>query len=239
VELPPILQIGLAVFFPERTSLHLCSTSRQAALRNIGRGGADFKAGTNQQTTHRGATIELIEVSIEEVRGQPMLEQKQDTPFQVGDHIIHWVYGPGEIIEIEEKVLSGHTDEYYVVQMHNLTLWVPLDDSSEHCLRFPTQANDFQVLFQILASPGEPLSEDRLLRKSQLTALLKGRTLESTCEVIRDLVHYQRSNKLNENDNSILKRAWSSLLNEWSVVLSVPVKQAERELRDLLEMSVV
>jgi RNA polymerase-interacting CarD/CdnL/TRCF family regulator len=163
----------------------------------------------------------------------------ENLPFQVGDRVIHWVYGPGEIIRVEEKVLSGQKGEYYVVRSRDLTIWVPADDTGEHCLRYPTPASDFQDLFRLLASPAEPLPEDRLPRKSHLMECLKGRTLESTCLVIRDLEGYKHTAKLNENDNSILKRAWSSLLNEWSSALSVPVKQAERELRSLLETGVV
>ena len=160
---------------------------------------------------------------------------ERDMSFQVGDQVIHWVYGLGEITQLDEKVLSGHTDKYYVVQIRDLTLWVPLNETGEHCLRFPTPARDFQKLFRILASPGEPLSPDRFMRKTQLTELLKDGTLESICRVVRDLMYYKRTKKINENDNSILAHARNFLLNEWSVALSVPVQQAESELKNLLE----
>lgn len=166
-----------------------------------------------------------------------MLEQ--NSSFQVGDEVIHWVYGLGEIIRIEEKVLFGVTDQYYVVQTSDLTLWVPLNETGERYLRLPTPESDFQNLFRLLASPGEPLSKERFVRKTQLTALLKGRTLELTCRVVRDLVCHKRANRLNENDNTILKRARNFLLNEWSATLSVPIYQAESELRSLLATSVV
>jgi RNA polymerase-interacting CarD/CdnL/TRCF family regulator len=166
-----------------------------------------------------------------------MFEQKM--AFQVGDQVIHWEYGLGEIIRLDEVVLAEHSGKYYVVQIGNLTLWVPLKETSEHCLRLPTPARDFPKLFRILASPGDSLSPDRFMRKTQLTELLKDGTLESTCRVIRDLVYYRRTKKLNENDNSILGRARNFLLNEWSIALSVPIQQAEGELRKLLDTDVV
>jgi RNA polymerase-interacting CarD/CdnL/TRCF family regulator len=125
------------------------------------------------------------------------------------------------------------------VQIRDLTLWVPLNETGEQCLRLPTPAGDFQNLFLLLASPGEPLPKDHFTRKNQLTELLKGGTLKSTCRVVRDLVYHKRTNRLNQNDNTILKRARNFLLNEWSATLSVPVYQAERELRNMLETSVV
>lgn len=159
--------------------------------------------------------------------------------FNVGDQVIHWIYGLGEIIQVDEKVLSGRSGKYYVVQTRDLTLWVPLNKSGEQSLRLPTPAEDFQKLFRLLASPGEMLSDDRLMRKTHLTELLRDGTLESICKVIRDLVHYKRSNKINENDKSILERAWKSLVSEWSFILSVPTHKAERDLRELLETSAV
>jgi RNA polymerase-interacting CarD/CdnL/TRCF family regulator len=164
---------------------------------------------------------------------------ERDMSFQVGDQVIHWAHGLGEIIQLDEKVLSGHTAKYYVVQIRDLTLWVPFNESSEHCLRFPTPARDFPKLFRILASPGEPLSEDRFARKTQLLELLRDRTLESICRVVRDLVCYKRTKKLNDNDNTVLAHARDFLLIEWSMALSVPIKQAEGELMRLLETVVV
>lgn len=166
-----------------------------------------------------------------------MLEQAM--AFQVGDQVIHWVYGLGEIIRIDEKILAGKSGKYYVVQIRDLTLWVPINAAGENCLRFPTPAKDFRKLFGLLSSPGESLSTDRYMRKTQLTELMKDGTLESICRVVRDLMHYKQTNKINENDNTILVRAKNFLLNEWSVALSVPVQQAERELTNLLETSVV
>ena len=164
---------------------------------------------------------------------------EQNKSFQIGDQVIHWVYGLGEIVRLEEKKLSGRSGRYYVVQIRDLTIWVPLTESGEHCLRFPTPAEDFQELFRLLASPGEPLAQDRYMRKNQLAELMKDGTLESTCRVVRDLVSYKRGHRINENDNSLLDRARNFLLNEWSVALSVPIQQAERELKDLLEESVI
>jgi RNA polymerase-interacting CarD/CdnL/TRCF family regulator len=164
---------------------------------------------------------------------------EREMAFQVGDQVIHWVYGLGEIIGLDEKVLSGHSDKYYVVQIRDLTLWVPLNEKGEHCLRFPTPARDFENLFRLLSSPGESLSDDRYMRKTQLSDRLNDGTLESICRVIRDLVYYKRTNRINENDKSTLKRARNFLLNEWCVAFSVPIQQAEGELKKLLETDVI
>jgi RNA polymerase-interacting CarD/CdnL/TRCF family regulator len=154
--------------------------------------------------------------------------------FQVGDQVVHWTYGPGEVIQLDEKALSGRTELYYVVQIRDMTLFVPKNDQAETSLRLPTPAEEFESLFTILKSPAESLSGDRWERKTQLTARMKDGRLESICQVIRDLVVFRQAKKLNDYDSAILDRAQNFLINEWQISLGVSRAQAEHELRDLL-----
>ena len=158
--------------------------------------------------------------------------------FQVGDQVIHWVHGLGEIIKVDEKELSGETRMYYEVQIENLILFIPVDDKDSKYLRYPTPKKEFKKLFLILSSPGEPLPVDRYDRQLFLADKLEDRSLKSICLVVRDLTMHKRVDKMNESDNSTLKRARNSLLNEWSGVLSVPIQQAEMELDELLREGV-
>ncbi len=155
--------------------------------------------------------------------------------FQVGDQVVHWTYGPGQVIRVDEKNVSGQAVSYYVVQVRDMTIWVPKSNSGESSLRFPTPANKFQEIFAILNGPGEPLSSDRFERKTQLLERMKGGQLASICQVIRDLATFKLSKKMNDSDIAIMERAQNFLLNEWILALSVPLKQAEHELKLILE----
>lgn len=158
----------------------------------------------------------------------------QDLVFQVGDQVAHRTYGPGAVIQLDEKKLYGHTEKYYVVETSELTLWVPRDEAGDRCLRYLTPAKDFKDLFRVLSSPGKSLPSDRYERKKHLTERLQEGTLQSICRVIRDLAPLKRLKKMNENDNLILNRAISFLLDEWSLVLTIPRPQAEHKLIELL-----
>ena len=160
---------------------------------------------------------------------------EQQIPFEVGDQVIHWAHGPGVITQLDEKSLSGRTQQYYMVEMSNLTLWVPVDQTDDHSLRLPTPKKDFEDLFQILASSGKPLSSDRNERRLQLIERLKDHELASICGIIRDLTLHKRVNKMNDKDNATLERSRNFLIYEWSLAFSIPIRQAEKELRDLLE----
>ncbi|MFN2194532.1 MAG: CarD family transcriptional regulator [Anaerolineales bacterium] len=159
----------------------------------------------------------------------------QKISFQIGDQVVHSAYGPGVIIELDEKKLSGRSRQYYVVEVHDLTLWVPIDQVGDRNLRRPTPAGEFERLFTILSSPGDALPPDRHERKLHLLERLQGKNLESVCLVIRDLTLHRNTSRMNDTDNAILERSREALLLEWSNVLSIPMMQAERELRQLLE----
>jgi len=154
--------------------------------------------------------------------------------YHVGDQVIHWTYGLGEIIQLEEKAISGVKALYYVVRIRDMMLWVRADDNLEGSLRRPTPGSEFKRLFDILRSPCTALSNDRLERKLYLQEQMRDGRLEGICRVVRDLTSYRRMKKLNDNDNTILERARNFLITEWKLSLSVTSAQAESELAQML-----
>ncbi len=154
--------------------------------------------------------------------------------FQIGDTVIHCTFGMGEIIQIEEKTVHGQLTNCYVVRINDMTTWIPIDTQQQHTLRMPTPPDEFERMSAILASPGETLLDDRAQRKDQLLAQIRDGQLASICRVVRDLTHYKRSNKLNEQENSILERAINSLLTEWTYSKGISLMQARQALANLL-----
>ncbi|MBN2386247.1 MAG: hypothetical protein JXB85_04450 [Anaerolineales bacterium] len=152
----------------------------------------------------------------------------------VGDRVMHWTYGLGQVVGFETRDLAGKTALYYAVRVRDLTIWVPADGKLDDRLRPPTSASGFASLFSILRGPGEPLPPDRHERKLQLVERLKDGRAESICRVIRDLAAYQQERSLNEHDQQLMKRAREALVAEWGYSLSILPAQAESELRLLL-----
>jgi RNA polymerase-interacting CarD/CdnL/TRCF family regulator len=154
--------------------------------------------------------------------------------FHEGDTVMHWTYGLGQIVHLEERDISGSKILYYAVQMQEMTVWVPVDGQLGSRLRPPTTESGFKQLLAILSSPGELLPEDRLERRTRLLALLQDGRAESLCQVIRDLSTCQKTRRLNDNDKMLLKQSRNALLAEWGFVLSISHAQAEFELYRLL-----
>lgn len=155
--------------------------------------------------------------------------------YHKGDMVIHRSYGPGEIIDLDEKQLDGQKQLYYVVQSEKMTVWVPVSVGDERSLRRPTSRNDFNKLFGILSSNGDDLPDDRYLRQTTLSERMNQGSCEAVCQVIRDLSSRAYHSKLNENDLMILRRAREFLLNEWTLSLGTPLTDAQTELEQLLK----
>jgi RNA polymerase-interacting CarD/CdnL/TRCF family regulator len=154
--------------------------------------------------------------------------------FHEGDTVMHWIYGLGRIVRLEERNLSGENVLYYAVQIEDMTVWVPADDKLESRLRIPTLKAKFMHLLTILSGPSETLPIDRQERKLLLLEWLKNGRAESLCRVIRSLSTYQNIRPLNGSDQALLKRSQNALLGEWGFAFSVTPLQAEIELNRLL-----
>jgi RNA polymerase-interacting CarD/CdnL/TRCF family regulator len=154
--------------------------------------------------------------------------------FHEGDAVMHWTYGLGQIIRLEERDLFGSKTLYYAVQIRDLTVWVPADNELKNRLRPPTSKSGFKQLLAILSGPGEELPDDRQERRTRLLVLLRDGRTQSLCRIISGLHAYRKNKPLNESDQSILKQSQSALLGEWGFVLSITPAQAELELNRLL-----
>jgi len=154
--------------------------------------------------------------------------------FQTGDQVMHSTYGLGHVMAIEERTINNNTALYYMIQVADLTIWVPIDENSKKRLRFPTSKLQFRKHLSILSSPAEQLPEDRRDRNIRLHEMLNDGEVASICKVIRDLTAFRRSHPWNDYDNAIMKRATKALIGEWSVSQSLSPLDAEKELSKVL-----
>jgi RNA polymerase-interacting CarD/CdnL/TRCF family regulator len=154
--------------------------------------------------------------------------------FHNGDPVMHWTYGLGTIIRLEERNLSGSNMLYYAVQIGDMIVWVPADDHLKSRLRSPTLMAKFTRLLTILSDPSEMLPTDRQERRLLLLDWLKNGSAEALCRVVRDLSAFRSVHPFNETDQALLKRSQHALLGEWGFVFSLTSAEAEIELNRLL-----
>ncbi|MBI3170613.1 MAG: hypothetical protein HYZ22_19200 [Chloroflexi bacterium] len=159
--------------------------------------------------------------------------------FQSGDWVVHCTHGLGQIKAVEERTFGEASVLYYLVQIAELSIWVPVDENLNKRLRKPVDEAGFQTLFSILSSSPEALPTDRRMRNQYLSDMLKEGSPESICRVIRDLTAHRKHRTWNEYDGELIRRIKKIFISEWSFIFSVNPHDAEAELQKLLTQNAI
>lgn len=159
--------------------------------------------------------------------------------FQIGDWVVHCTHGLGQIMAIEERINNEIKSFYYMVQVADLSIWVPMDKNLKSRLRLPNDAAGFLESISVLSEPAESLPNDYRQRNLQLHERLKDGGVEAYCKVIRDLAAYRQDHPSSDYDNTLMKHVQKILLREWSHSLSITPHAAELELNRLITPQVV
>ena len=154
--------------------------------------------------------------------------------FEIGDQVVHCTHGLGQVMAIEERAINNHSSLYYIVQVADLSIWVPANEDLQNRLRLPTSRGLLQKALALLSAPAEALQEDHRQRGLQLHEMLKDGRTESLCRVIRDLNAFRRVHRWNDHDNELIKKVEKRLVREWSYIMSITQAAAETQLQHML-----
>lgn len=164
-----------------------------------------------------------------------MESQEPLQQFEVGDKVVHPVYGVGHLVQIEKKQFSEEEDRpYYQIILPRLTLWIPVEAQATIGLRLVTARNDLDQYRRVLTSRPVPLQHNHAQRHTELAGRLKDGSFQVMCEVVRDLTVAGRQKPLGRSDTVILQKTRERLLQEWSASADVSVAEATEEINTLL-----
>ena len=154
--------------------------------------------------------------------------------YQPGDTVLHWTYGSGKVVAIEEDGIAGQPLSHYVIETGKQTLWVPVEDLERSWIHQLTSRADFKLLINILRSQGENLSNNPYQRRDQLAERMQKASPQDICRIIRDLTYRAHSRKLSSSDIWVLQQAQSALLYEWEQCLGTQPDKARYEMEWIL-----
>ena len=138
--------------------------------------------------------------------------------FEVGDNVVHPVYGAGTITRIEKRLEGGRDVTYYVIPTEPGTtnLLVPADSARDLGLREVIPAARVEDVFDVLKSDPKPPPECKAL-----AGALKKMDWSDPCflaALIRDLLPAERGGgKISAVQRKALKRAQKLLIGELSL----------------------
>jgi RNA polymerase-interacting CarD/CdnL/TRCF family regulator len=156
--------------------------------------------------------------------------------FQIGDMVVHPVYGVGTIKTFSKQLFAGEqSHEYYQVIAGKSTLWVPINDQGSTVLRKIAAKGSLNECRKLLKRNPVPLNRDRKIRELEIARLLKDRLLPALCETVRDLQAHSRQTPLGRIEGDLLKKTFKALCDEWAAAEGVTTLAALGEIESLIQ----
>ena len=140
--------------------------------------------------------------------------------FAIGQHVCHPLYGPGQIVKIDEHIIKSKPQAYYVINIlsQNLTTSIPMNAIDKVGLRAIISKKQTKKVFLTLEQEPQPLPTDHKQRQSQLKKWIFSGKPVQIAKAIRELSgrRFRRGN-LNLSDKKLLEQGKEMLVMELAI----------------------
>ncbi|HEX9922511.1 MAG TPA: CarD family transcriptional regulator [Anaerolineae bacterium] len=155
--------------------------------------------------------------------------------FNVGDFIVHPVYGVGHLVKIEERQFSKEAASlYYQISWPKRQVWIPVAAQKAGGLRLVTARRELDRYRTVLKGQPTLLSKNYYQRRQELLNCLDQGSFQSVCEVVRDLTARSRHKRLSRTDGDTLRQTRQALCHEWATAAGLSRTEASQEIDALL-----
>jgi CarD family transcriptional regulator len=157
--------------------------------------------------------------------------------FEIGDKILHPIYGAGELVSIEHRHRDGGTAKYYVIELlqGKGRLLSPVEKSDELGLRKPVKKSQRNRLSKIFSGRPRRLSEDYRKRRSVIDQRLREGSFTEVGRVVRDLAWVENQGRATTGDRRLLERAKGLLAKELAASDGISEVEAMERIDEALE----
>lgn len=159
--------------------------------------------------------------------------------FKVGDWIVHYYYGVGEVVDIVDKVLDGHQETFFKVSTAEIEYWLPSDKSDAEHIKPVRSEREFDQALQIMSEPPDLTSGPQSRNKRMLYERWLDGSLPARAALMRDLHGRNNVKELNYDDKNTYEKAEKFFINEWVVSNpSLTKVKAKQKLNEALAVSI-
>lgn len=150
--------------------------------------------------------------------------------FCTGDRVVYPMYGAGVIEDIEEKMIDGRNEKYYVIGMPigNLRITVSIDKAEKHGLRKIVDSEEvFNALHNSNLNSSESVNWNQ--RYKENLEKIKTGNVDKLAEVVKNLWSREKEKGLSSAEKKMFSNAKQILISE--VILSEQIDREEAELK--------
>jgi len=159
--------------------------------------------------------------------------------FEIGDWVVHYYHGVGQVKDILAKGLGDNEKTFYKVTTDEIDYWIPVEDQDADHIEPIRTKEDFEKAIEVISSQPKPLVEHHKGRKKQIHKRWLDGDLISRAKLMRDLYGRSKLKKINFNEKEMLEKVKKYFLKEWVITdTSLSRKNAKVQLRKALKTGV-
>lgn len=152
--------------------------------------------------------------------------------FQVGDKVVHPMYGAGVVENIVRKTVSGVTRDYYTLQLPNrsMIVLVPIESSQQIGVRPIVDAAQADRILAAIPGIQTEMTANWNHRYRENMERMKSGDLLEVARVIKGLSAREQSRGLSTGERKMLHSAKQILISEMVLSKDVSFEAAEAAL---------
>ena len=153
--------------------------------------------------------------------------------YQIGEKIVHPMYGAGIIESLDEKEIDGVSQRYYVLQIPvgNLTIMISAAKAESQGIRNIHSADEVVQIIQSITDASIDMPDNWNQRYKENMERIKSGKLAEVALVYRNLLLRERERGLSTAEKKLMTTAKQIILSE--IILSKDIERVEAE--ELLE----
>jgi RNA polymerase-interacting CarD/CdnL/TRCF family regulator len=164
---------------------------------------------------------------------------KKSLRFNIGDWIVHYYHGVGQVKDIVEKGLEGNEKTFYRVTTKDIDYWIPLEEEDSDHIEPIRSKKDFDEALAVLATKPEPMAKYHKSRKKKIHDRWMDGDLLNRAKLLRDLNGRLKLKKLSFSEKEMLEKVRKYFISEWLIVdSSLTPAKAKKKIRKALKVGV-
>ena len=159
--------------------------------------------------------------------------------FEVGEVVFCPMRGSGVVEAIETRTMLNESKEYVIIQMKepSLVMMIPTNKVDQSGFRKINDETAVDKMENVLCEEAVEISyavDNKIRTKKNQEKLSSGSFLKCS-EVVRDLSCMENVKSLNNVEKTMLMQAKKLLLDEFSIIKNISIKEAGNILESYLE----
>lgn len=137
--------------------------------------------------------------------------------YNIGDKIVYPMHGAGVIESIEERVVLGKRQSYYVMRMTlsgEMTVMIPMENCDEIGVRFVIDKTEGKkVLEQFRKAPISEIANWNKRHRENMQKIKTG-DIYQVLDVVKELMYRDKSKGLSTSERKMLNNAKQIMISE-------------------------